>query len=60
MKKKEKQADAARRIAEVMTGQWTDEYLLSKTPEDIMRAYGCAYDVACRVLNNQLTLRKLR
>jgi hypothetical protein len=60
MSRKKLQADASRMMAEKMAAGWTDEFLLGKTPEDLMRAYGCSFDQAERVLNNQLTRRKLR
>jgi len=47
-------------MAEKMAAGWSDEFLLGKTPEDLMRAYGCSFDQAGRVLNNELTRRKLR
>ena len=60
MKKKKVPPDASRRMAEVMAAQWSDEFLMSKTAEDLMRAYGCSFEQAEGVLNNQLTRRKLR
>lgn len=47
-------------MATKMAYDWSDEYLLSKTPQDLMRAYGCSIDNANHVLNNELTRRKLR
>jgi hypothetical protein len=58
MKKKKKEAPS--QMAAKMAYGWSDEYLLSKTPEDLMRAYGCSIDTANHVLNNELTRRKLR
>lgn len=47
-------------MATKMASDWSDEYLLSKTPQDLMQAYGCSIDSANHVLNNELTRRKLR
>lgn len=60
MSKRKITPDASRMMAEKMSAGWSDEYLLAKTPEDLMRAYGCSFEQAERVLNNQLTRRKLR
>ena len=61
MKKKKKiDPDAPRQMAEKMAGSWADDFLLAKTSEDLVRAYGCSLDQAGRVLNNELTRRKLR
>lgn len=59
MKKKEALA-TSNHMAAKMAYDWSDEYLLQKKPEDLMRAYGCSFDAAERVLNNELTRRKLR
>lgn len=47
-------------MATKMAYGWSDEYLLQKKPEELVRAYGCSFEAAERVLNNELTRRKLR
>ena len=47
-------------MAAKMAYDWSDEYLLRKTPQDLVLAYGCSIDTANHVLNNELTRRKLR
>jgi hypothetical protein len=51
---------ASYEMAAKMAYGWSDEYLLEKTPEDLVRAYGCSIDTANHVLNNELIRRKLR
>jgi hypothetical protein len=46
-------------FAAKMAAQWSDEFLLSKKPEDLMTAYGCDLRDAKYVLNNELTKRKI-
>lgn len=58
--RKKKELSTSHQMATKMAYDWSDEYLLSKTPEDLMRAYGCSIDTANHVLNNELTRRKLR
>lgn len=60
MRKKKESSNAAGQMAAKMAYEWSDEYLLEKTPQDLMRAYGCSIDTASHVLNNELTRRKLR
>ena len=55
-----KKKNASYEMAAKMAYGWSDEYLLEKTPQDLMRAYGCSIDTANHVLNNELTRRKLR
>lgn len=54
-----KQAVSANFAAQMAAG-WTDEHLLSKTGLDLVKAYGCNLANAERILNNELTKRKLR
>jgi hypothetical protein len=56
MKKKK---EASNEMAAKMAYGWSDEYLLERTPQDLIRAYGCSIDAANHVLNNELTRRKL-
>lgn len=58
--KKKKSLGTSSQMAAKMAYGWSDEYLLERTPEDLMRAYGCSIDTASHVLNNELTRRKLR
>ncbi len=60
MSKKKAALSTSNEMATKMAFEWSDEYLLEKTPEDLMRAYGCSIDTANHVLNNELTRRKLR
>lgn len=59
MRKKKAASSASNEMATKMAYGWSDEYLLERTPEDLMRAYGCSIDTANSVLNNELTRRKL-
>lgn len=59
MRKKKEALSTSNQMAAKMAYGWSDEYLLGKTPEDLMRAYGCSIDAANHVLNNELTRRKL-
>ncbi len=59
MRKKKEALSTSNQMATRMAYGWSDEYLLGKTPEDLMRAYGCSIDAANHVLNNELTRRKL-
>ena len=60
MKKKTTVLLAASSLAARMAAHWNNEYLMSKTPEDLMRAYGCDKDSAVYILKNELTKRNLR
>lgn len=60
MRKKKESSSASSQMAAKMAYSWSDEYLLEKTPHDLMQAYGCTFDAADHVLNNELTRRKLR
>ena len=60
MKKRKEALDASSQMAVKMAHGWSDEYLLEKTPQDLMRAYGCSIDTASHVINNELIRRKLR
>jgi hypothetical protein len=55
-----KKKEVSNQMAAKMAYSWSDEYLLEKTPADLVRAYGCSIDTASHVLNNELTRRKLR
>ena len=59
MRKKKVVLITSNEMAGKMAYGWSDEYLLERTPEDLMRAYGCSIDAANHVLNNELTRRKL-
>lgn len=59
MKKKKAALSTSNEMATKMAYEWSDEYLLERTPQDLMRAYGCSIDAASSVLNNELTRRKL-
>jgi len=59
MSKKKAALSTSNEMAAKMAYGWSDEYLLGKTPQDLMRAYGCSIDAANHVLNNELTRRKL-
>lgn len=60
MRKKKESLSTSSQMAAKMAYDWSDEYLLEKTPQDLMRAYGCSFESANHVLNNELTRRKLR
>jgi hypothetical protein len=60
MSKKKAALSTSSQMATKMAYGWSDEYLLERTPQDLMRAYGCSIDTASHVLNNELTRRKLR
>jgi len=60
MKSKKLLLSASKLLAAQMAAKWSDDVVLEKTPQDLMRAYGCSFDAAERVLNNELTRRKLR
>jgi hypothetical protein len=60
MRKKKAVLITSSQMATKMAYGWSDEYLLERTPQDLMRAYGCSIDTASHVLNNELTRRKLR
>ena len=60
MRKKKESLGASSQVATKLASGWSDEYLLRKTPQDLMLAYGCSFDAASYVLNNELTRRKLR
>lgn len=60
MRKKKEALSTSNQMATKMAYGWSDEYLLEKAPEDLMRAYGCSIDTANHVLNNELIRRKLR
>lgn len=60
MKKSNIALGVSKQMAASMASGWSDEYLLTKKPEDLVRAYGCSFEAAERVLNNELTRRKLR
>lgn len=60
MSKKKAALITSSEMATKMAYGWSDEYLLEKTPQDLMRAYGCSIDTANHVLNNELIRRKLR
>jgi hypothetical protein len=53
-------ASASKLLAAQMASMWSDDVVLEKKPHDLMRAYGCTFEAAERVLNNELTRRKLR
>jgi hypothetical protein len=55
MSKKKSAVVAAHRyaIAELMASRWEDEYLFSRTSEDVMRAYGLTLEQATRLLDAQ-------
>jgi hypothetical protein len=55
-----KNKEASIQVATKLASGWSDEYLLRKTPQDLVLAYGCSIDTANHVLNNELTRRKLR
>lgn len=59
MKNKKEALQASHFMAAQMAQKWSDEVILGKEPEDLMRAYGCTIDAARSVLNNELTRRKL-
>lgn len=59
MRKKKAVLITSNEMATKMAYGWSDQYLLERTPEDLMRAYGCSIDTANHVLNNELTRRKL-
>ena len=60
MSKKKEALGTSSQMAAKMAYNWSDEYLLEKTPADLVRAYGCSIDTASHVLNNELIRRKLR
>jgi hypothetical protein len=47
-------------VAAMVAEGWTDEYLMGKKAEDLMRAYGCTEQAANQVLKNELTRRNIR
>jgi hypothetical protein len=46
-------------IANEMCQRWSDEALLAKTPEELMRAYGIKDIEAIRILNENIGVRGL-
>lgn len=60
MRKKKEVLGTSGQVATKLASGWSDEYLLRKTPQDLVLAYGCSIDTANHVLNNELTRRKLR
>lgn len=46
-------------VARMMAAQWSDEYLESRTPQDLAAAYGCTEEAAKYILEGELTNRKL-
>ena len=62
MSKKKPAAVAAHRyaIAQLMASRWDDEYLQSRTSEDVMRAYGLTIDQATRLLDGEKLKRSKR
>lgn len=47
-------------VARMMAVQWSDEYLESRTPQDLVAAYGCTEEAAKHILEGELTNRKLK
>lgn len=45
-------------VAAQMAAGWSDEYIKTKTAQDLVTAYGCTEDNAKYVLLNELTKRK--
>lgn len=62
MSKKKPAVVAANRyaIAGLMASRWDDEYLKSRTPEDVMKAYGLTIDQAVRLLDSEKLKRSKR
>lgn len=40
-------------IAELMARRWDDDYLMARTVEEVMRAYGLTIDQAVRLLDGE-------
>jgi len=47
-------------VAAKLASGWSDEYLMKKKPQDLVRAYGCTEQAANQVLRNELTRRNIR
>lgn len=62
MSKKKPAAVAAHRyaIAQLMASRWDEDYLQSRTSEDVMRAYGLTIDQATRLLDGEKLKRSKR
>jgi hypothetical protein len=62
MSKKKPAAVAAHRyaIAQLMASRWDEDYLQSRTTEDVMRAYGLTIDQATRLLDGEKLKRSKR
>lgn len=62
MSKKKPAAVAAHRyaIAQLMASRWDEDYLQSRTTEDVMRAYGLTIDQAARLLDGEKLKRSKR
>jgi hypothetical protein len=60
VRKNKADLNSAAQVAARMAEGWNNEYLQGKTPEDLIRAYGCSEESAKQILNNELTERNLR
>lgn len=60
MKKSKVDIIVSAQVAAQVAAGWSDEYLMTKDPQDLMRAYGCTDLAAMQVLRNELTRRNIR
>ena len=62
MSKKKPAVVAANRyaVAQLMASRWDDEYLQSRTSEDVMKAYGLTIDQAIHLLDGEKLRRSKR
>lgn len=58
MKKKDGLIGAAV-VAQSMVRGWSDEHLLSRTPESLTQSFGCTIEAAKYILKDELTNRRL-
>jgi len=58
MKRKDDLVGAAM-VAQSMVKQWSDEQLLSRTPESLTQSFGCTIEAAKHILKDELTNRRL-
>lgn len=60
MKRRDLNQTKSTQMASQMAAGWSDEYLLSKEPFDLVLSFGCSEKNAKYILHNELTKRKLR